>query len=836
MQWASLKFQCLSRVYCFILLLPVLGAPSLTLAENSVPGVGDSQSARPFTVADSISMKRVVDLERLLGLRGAINEDYSPDGEHFYIVTRKGDAAAGLNHYEMLLYSVSEVLEYINASEANTPPAGRVLVRLSTTSDHGVMRQHAIRQVSWSQDGDRLFYIGDSGENAGQVYSVDIETAVSQKLTDHPRTVLYYQAEPSEKTLLYLSTVENLDPERNAVSYVTGLRSKFALTNMHRESPFYFKYQYYVATTRNNTPARAVGDAYIGRIYTREARVWMSPGGDRALVLIPYKEELDSLLARYKPIANSKYYTDIVGEYFDDNTAVPNRGHFLRFELIDLNTGASRAFLGEAPAVGSIGWGSFAADWSPDGQSVVFGPTFLPTDGVKGQELSRRRKSPAIVNYNVKTGITERVTDLLMSDGEEAPLFHRTELVLKGLTHQADGLLSARYRQSADNSTLTENYRKQDENWIKFDASDEKQKSAHAQPPLKLTIREGLNTPPDVFATDLQTGVSRKITDLNPQFKQRTFGRTEVFYWRDEEGNQWEGGLTFPPDYERGKRYPLTIFQHGFDKNAFLIDGRAPAGPYAAQALANKGIVVLHMPTIRDIFPSGFTGEAREINMSRMGVEAAIETLATQGVIDKSRVGVLGFSRSGLYTDNLITFSEYDFAAAVITDASTLSLSNITMGFGLDGFGMRFIERIIGDVNPWGEGLSIWACRITTFNLDRVKTPIRFENYLDHLNFRGYYWDQYTLLRRLQKPVEMINYPRASHATISPSARLASAGGAVDWFAFWLNGEEDADPAKAEQYVRWRKLRAQQPASEAAAIKARERINAPKECELRFVE
>jgi hypothetical protein len=29
----------------------------------------------------------------------------------------------------------------------------------------------------------------------------------------------------------------------------------------------------------------------------------------------------------------------------------------------------------------------------------------------------------------------------------------------------------------------------------------------------------------------------------------------------------------------------------------------------------------------------------------------------------------------------------------------------------------------------------------------------------------------------------------------------------VDWFCFWLKGEEDADPSKAEQYGRWRELR-----------------------------
>jgi hypothetical protein len=36
---------------------------------------------------------------------------------------------------------------------------------------------------------------------------------------------------------------------------------------------------------------------------------------------------------------------------------------------------------------------------------------------------------------------------------------------------------------------------------------------------------------------------------------------------------------------------------------------------------------------------------------------------------------------------------------------------------------------------------------------------------------------------------------------------MTSQEGKVDWFCFWLKGEEDPDPEKAEQYKRWRELR-----------------------------
>ncbi len=40
-----------------------------------------------------------------------------------------------------------------------------------------------------------------------------------------------------------------------------------------------------------------------------------------------------------------------------------------------------------------------------------------------------------------------------------------------------------------------------------------------------------------------------------------------------------------------------------------------------------------------------------------------------------------------------------------------------------------------------------------------------------------------------------------------PWDKMVLQQGNVDWFDFWLNGKEDSDPAKAEQYKRWREFR-----------------------------
>jgi hypothetical protein len=52
------------------------------------------------------------------------------------------------------------------------------------------------------------------------------------------------------------------------------------------------------------------------------------------------------------------------------------------------------------------------------------------------------------------------------------------------------------------------------------------------------------------------------------------------------------------------------------------------------------------------------------------------------------------------------------------------------------------------------------------------------------------------------------------HVLTNPAERVASQGGSVDWFRFWLQAYEDPDPTKARQYVRWRQLRKMQEENE----------------------
>jgi hypothetical protein len=80
-------------------------------------------------------------------------------------------------------------------------------------------------------------------------------------------------------------------------------------------------------------------------------------------------------------------------------------------------------------------------------------------------------------------------------------------------------------------------------------------------------------------------------------------------------------------------------------------------------------------------------------------------------------------------------------------------------------------------------------------------------------------WEWYPKLVMLDRPVDLVYLPDGTHLLVKPWERLTSQQGNVDWFCFWLKGEEDSDPAKADQYVRWRELRNMQRRHESSDLR-----------------
>lgn len=313
---------------------------------------------------------------------------------------------------------------------------------------------------------------------------------------------------------------------------------------------------------------------------------------------------------------------------------------------------------------------------------------------------------------------------------------------------------------------------------------------------VTLSLEQSLNERPVLTATQRGSGRKARVLDPNPDMADVLLGRVVEVTWQAPDSTRWRGGLYYPPDFVPGMRRPLVIQTHGFDPQRFSLHGGFTTG-YAAQPLAALGFVVLQMSNL----PAPLLGTPRETGVAQRGIEAAIDYLDSLGVIDRKRVGLLGFSRTTLHVKYTLTHSRYPITAAVVSDGVDLSY----VSYALFGHIQAFYEAVVGAGPPFGPDLDAWAREAPGFNVDKVQAAVRIQAIRPEILLGE--WEMFSGLRRLGKPVELYYFPDGIHLLVKPQERFEASQGSVDWFRFWLMDEEDTDPAKAAQYTRWRRMR-----------------------------
>lgn len=312
---------------------------------------------------------------------------------------------------------------------------------------------------------------------------------------------------------------------------------------------------------------------------------------------------------------------------------------------------------------------------------------------------------------------------------------------------------------------------------------------------VAVALVEDINTPPRIYVSVPGEVQGKLLLNLNPQFSQLDLGSVEIVKWKATDGRDVSGGLFLPRGYEPGRRYPLVLQTHGLKLDRFSMDGLTDWNSgFAARALASRGFVVLQTAMSAD-------NALEEGPRETAAYEGAIESLDARGLIDRTKVGIVGFSRTTYHVAYALTHSKYPFAAAVLTD-------------GMEGgyfyhlaFGPRDDVYVNGGA-PFGRGLPLWLKNSPEFNVDRLRVPLRLQaqgaadGLLD-------FWGLYSALNELGRPVDLVYLPDAPHMIVKPWEQLAAQEGLLDWFSYWLCGEEDPSPRKAQQYVRWSRLRSE---------------------------
>jgi dipeptidyl aminopeptidase/acylaminoacyl peptidase len=810
--------------------IPVLsGAGLLWLALLPLTVWGSSE-LRPFTVTDSIEMTQIVDPELpntgwLPSKKAKFKR--SPDGKKIAMVVRRGNLGTGFNEYALWSFDVGDLLRFIRSRSTRYPTAS-VLAQFATESS-----DDAIDQVRWIRGGQAIAFVGRAPNRPAQVFAVDVETKRLTQLTHDEGDVIRFGLSPDGKVAVYAAgIVPDLTAKRRYGWTVTS-SPVWALSAASGDQVFPALYGYFVLHV--DTGAKIPVDLEP-TWFPQELAI--SPTGKSAIVAHPVKmfpeswsgyDFIQRRIARQRDalFCSTGVRPSNLGSLSGDDTFAASMDDVGMFHLIDLASGAAKPLV-VAPAIipaadpdtKSGGWDRGSVSWSADGTTVLLPPSLMPLDSALSDDHRKRRKEMlAIYSVDIPSGSTAVVADLtsyVSTDNWEFMPLIPYAMETSAQYVSSDTIAVAI---SAPDGTQgrTTRYARRGGKWI---AAGTVKRGPDIG--VELDVRQDLNTPPDVFATEIATRKSKRITDLNPKLRELTLARVEAFNWTDRLGVRRKGGLFLPPGHVFGQRLPVVIQMGGFNRNEFQVDGpQQITTAMAAQALANKDILVLQAPDFwNPASPVAGCEQPREVvteaDQVIAGLEAAIDALDAAGLIDRGRVGLLGFSRTGMNVHEFLAFSSYPIAAATVADSVAMTPSNYAGMYGIAFPGMlEFESAEVMGAPFWGPGVETWRKRSYFFNLDRIRTPIRYEH---NWTLMPTQWDPYAILKRMQRPVEFVHFPINQHILRTPDTRYTSQQGNVDWFGFWLKGEErsDADVDRSrpgdslsEQYRRWRGLREQ---------------------------
>lgn len=295
------------------------------------------------------------------------------------------------------------------------------------------------------------------------------------------------------------------------------------------------------------------------------------------------------------------------------------------------------------------------------------------------------------------------------------------------------------------------------------------------------------------FATYEEGRLTEKgvLTEINAHLKDLAIARAEVTRWKGFGGDEINGILYYPHDYQPGRRYPLIVAIHGGPSSADL-DAWSERWAYYPNLLAQKGAFVL-MPNYHGSghhgleFVESIKGHYYEKEVP--DIVNGIEHLVDQGLVDRDSLGVMGWSNGGILTIAL-TVEHPDLFKAAAPGAGNV---NWISDYGNCAFGVRFDDSYFGGA-PW-ERLDDYVKKSPLFRLDRVVTPtlISFGD-RDTSVPTEQGWQHYRALQQIGKaPVRFLLFPGQPHGLGRLSHQKRKVEEELAWFDYYLFGRRTLD-------------------------------------------
>ncbi|MGX5711725.1 Atxe2 family lasso peptide isopeptidase [Sphingopyxis terrae subsp. ummariensis] len=297
--------------------------------------------------------------------------------------------------------------------------------------------------------------------------------------------------------------------------------------------------------------------------------------------------------------------------------------------------------------------------------------------------------------------------------------------------------------------------------------------------------------PPQLVRIDYRTGKRHTLDDPNAALRARIEASARILRWPDGH----TGVLLRPRAYHR----PLPLVIHYSYCEGFMKGGAGDEIPMIP--LVESGIAVLCMDRTR---PAKGAPMEASYATGLSAMERAIDDLARAGEVDPRHVGIGGLSFGSTVVIWSLRHSK-KFAAATISSGQVTPHYYWSNALPDRGFAAMFgAFWSAGDPERDRER---WEIISPAFDAASIDTPLLMQVPESEVRNLAEF---HTKLKLAGKPAEMIAFADEVHVKYQPVHKRAVYERNLDWYRFWLAGEEDPAPAKSGQYARWRSLRAGQ--------------------------
>jgi len=290
-------------------------------------------------------------------------------------------------------------------------------------------------------------------------------------------------------------------------------------------------------------------------------------------------------------------------------------------------------------------------------------------------------------------------------------------------------------------------------------------------------------TSPNVYVSaDLKS--ETKLSNTNLQQQNYNWGTAELVKWTTPKGFASEGILYKPENFDASKKYPMIVyFYEKLSEGLYNYNAPAPTPSRLNIPFFVSNGYLVFAPDIS--YEKGYPGRSAE-----EFINSGVESLKKNSWVDGSKIGIQGQSWGGYQVAHLITRT--NMYAAAWAGAPVVNMTSAYGGIRWEsGVNRQFqYERTQSRIGAtlW-EKPELYIENSPLFSLPKVSTPVVImSNDADGAVpwYQGI--EMFTGLKRLGKPVWLLNYNNEAHNLVQRQNRKDIQIREQQFFDYYLKG------------------------------------------------